>query len=72
MISRFVAPLLWYLPYYTHMADLQNDLLMNLMIEAKGVERSVEGFARRLLLANFAGIHTTALASVLSPSIIYS
>jgi len=72
MISRFVGPLLWYLPYYNYMADLQTDLLMGLMTEAKGVERSVEGFARRLLIANFAGVHTTALASVPSPSITYS
>ena len=33
------------------------------MSEAKGVERSVEGLARRLLLVNFAAIHTTSLAS---------
>jgi hypothetical protein len=64
--------MLWYLPYYNYMADLQNDLLMWLMTESKGVERSLEGFARRLLVANFAGIHTTALASAPSPSITYS
>ena len=51
------------------MADLQNDLLMWLMTDAKGVERSIGGWARRLLVANFAGIHTTALASTPSPSI---
>ena len=45
------------------MSDLQNDLLMWLMSEAKGVERSVEGLARRLLLVNFAAIHSTSLAS---------
>ena len=39
----------------------QNDVLMWLMKEAKGVERSVEGLARRLLLVNFASIHTTSL-----------
>ena len=33
------------------------------MNEAKGVERSVEGVARRLLVLNFASIHTTSLAS---------
>ena len=48
------------------MGDLQNDLLMWLMSEAKGVERSVEGVARRLLLVNFAAIHSTSLASVAS------
>ena len=50
------------------MGDLQNDLLMWLMSEAKGVERSVEGVARRLLLVNFTGIHSTSLASVDVPS----
>jgi hypothetical protein len=33
------------------------------MSEAKGVERSLGGVARRLLLVNFAGIHATSLAS---------
>jgi hypothetical protein len=46
------------------MADSQNDMLMWLMSEAKGVERSLEGVARRLLVLNFAGIHTTSLASI--------
>jgi len=41
--------------------DPPNDLLMWLMNEAKGVERSLEGLARRLLFVNFASIHTTAL-----------
>ena len=45
------------------MADSQNDMLMWLMNEAKGVERSLEGWARRLLLVNVIGIHSTALAS---------
>jgi len=56
------------------MADLQNDMLMWLMSEAKGVERSIEGWARRLLLANFVAIHTTSSASVdiLSPLFIQS
>jgi hypothetical protein len=50
-------------------ADPQNDMLMWLMSEAKGVERSVEGVARRLLAINFASIHTTSLAShgIISP-----
>ena len=34
---------------------------MWLMSEAKGVEKSLEGLARRLLLVNFAAIHTTSL-----------
>jgi hypothetical protein len=67
MISRFVTPCIWYLSDYT--ADSQNDMLMWLMSEAKGVERSVEGVARRLLSVNFASIHTTSLASdaIISP-----
>ena len=36
---------------------------MWLMSEAKGVEKSVDGLARRLLLVNFAAIHSTSLAS---------
>jgi hypothetical protein len=45
------------------MLDPQNDMLMWLMSEAKGVERSLEGVARRLLMVNFASIHTTSSAS---------
>jgi hypothetical protein len=47
-------------PSVVHEVDKQNDMLMWLMKEAKGVERSVEGLARRLLLVNFASIHSTA------------
>ncbi|KAF8491194.1 cytochrome P450 [Russula emetica] len=50
------------------MDDSQNDMLMWLMSEAKGVERSLEGVARRLLLINFASIHATSLASHGIPS----
>ena len=46
-----------------YVADLQNDMLMWLMSEAKGVERSLEGLARRLLVVNLGAIHTTSLAS---------
>ena len=44
-------------------AEKQNDMLMWLMSEAKGVERSLEGFARRLLVINFAGLFSTSLVS---------
>ena len=44
-------------------ARVQNDMLMWLISEAKGVERSLEGIARRLLLVNFAAVHTTSLVS---------
>ena len=46
--------------FVVHEVDEQNDMLMWLMREAKGVERSLEGLARRLLLINFAAIHTTS------------
>ncbi|KAH9992079.1 cytochrome P450 [Russula vinacea] len=42
--------------------DKPNDMLMWLMSEAKGVERSPEGLARRLLATNLAAIHPTSLA----------
>ena len=38
-------------------------MLMWLMSEAKGVERSPERLARRLIEINFASIHTTSLVS---------
>jgi hypothetical protein len=41
--------------------DKPNDMLMWLMSEAKGVERSLKGVARRMLHVNFASIHTTSL-----------
>ena len=43
----------------------QNDMLMWLMSEAKGVERSLEGVARRLLAVNFAAVHTTSQVSAM-------
>ena len=62
MTSRFVGSLYpSVLSHYTD--DPQNDMLMWLMSEAKGVERSVEGVARRLLVVNFASIHSTSLVS---------
>jgi len=57
---------IWNPPH--HLAESQNDALMWLMSEAKGVERSVEGLARRLLFFNLAGIHTTYLVSGNIPS----
>jgi hypothetical protein len=48
--------------------DKPNDLLMWLMSEAKGVERSVEGLARRLLTINIAAISLTSVASDVIPS----
>ena len=38
---------------------VQNDMLMWLMDEAKGVEKSLAGLARRLLVINFVAIHST-------------
>jgi hypothetical protein len=43
--------------------EVQNDMLMWLMSQAKGVERSLDGIARRLLVVNFAAIHTTSNVS---------
>ncbi|KAH8976597.1 cytochrome P450 [Lactarius hatsudake] len=40
--------------------DGPNDMLMWLMNESKGVEKSLEGVARRMLGVNFASIHTTS------------
>ncbi|KAN0130729.1 Cytochrome P450 [Lactarius tabidus] len=42
--------------------DKPNDMLMWLMSDAKGVERCLEGFARRLLMVNFAAIFTSSLS----------
>ncbi|KAF8270428.1 cytochrome P450 [Lactarius quietus] len=42
--------------------DKPNDMLMWLMSEAKGAERSLEGFAVRMLAVNFAAIFTTSFA----------
>jgi hypothetical protein len=66
IINRFVRHCIWNLPHC--LAESQNDALMWLMSEAKGVERSVEGLARRLLLFNLASIHNTYLASDNIPS----
>ncbi|KAH9959807.1 cytochrome P450 [Russula dissimulans] len=43
-----------------HAMETQDDMLMWLMSEAKGVERSLEGLARRMLLLNFASIRATS------------
>lgn len=47
----------------------QNDMLMWLMYEAKGVEKSLEGLARRLLMVNISAIHTTSLVRAINPSL---
>ncbi|KAI0272056.1 cytochrome P450 [Russula aff. rugulosa BPL654] len=41
--------------------DELRDMLMWLMSDAKGVERSLEGWSRRLLGLDFASIHTTTI-----------
>jgi hypothetical protein len=65
-VCQTVYYCIWSLTH--HLAGSQDDALMWLMNEAKGVERSVEGLARRLLLFNFASIHTTYLVSGSIPS----
>ena len=47
----------------------QNDMLMWLMYEAKGAEKSLEGLARRLLMVNIVTIHSTYLVRTVNPSI---
>ena len=47
--------------FVIHEVRKQDDMLMWLMSEAKGVERSLEGLARRLLLVNLAAIQSTSL-----------
>ena len=71
-INRFVGLCIWHPRDY--MVDSQNDLLMWFMNEAKGVERSVEGLARRLLVTNFVSIHTTSMVNddIPSPSMMAS
>ncbi len=56
------------------MADPQNDMLMWLMSETQKVNMFVEGLARRMLLTNFAAIHSTSSASdgILSPHMVQS
>ena len=49
-----------------HTMGPQDDMLMWLMSEAKGVERSLDGLARRLLVVSFSGVHSTALVSVVT------
>ncbi|KAI0292771.1 cytochrome P450 [Russula brevipes] len=46
--------------YILLIGDAQNDMLMWLMSEAKGIEKSLDGVARRMLTVNFAAIHTTS------------
>jgi hypothetical protein len=51
-----------------HATRVQNDMLMMLMKEAKGVERSLEGLARRLIAVNFSSIFTTSLVGSITSS----
>jgi hypothetical protein len=68
MISRYVGYRTGHFSRY--ILESQNDMLMWLMEEAKGVERSLEGLARRLLTVNFAGIHSTSLVTNISSSLL--
>jgi hypothetical protein len=45
---------------FVHEIEIQNDMLMWLMSEAKGVEKSLDGLARRMVFMNLPSIHTTS------------
>jgi hypothetical protein len=51
--NRFVRPLSYLVFHYIADFDLQIDMLMWLMSEAKGVERSFEGLAPAIALSQF-------------------
>ena len=57
-------PVLFDLVFVIHVMGAQSDMLMWLMGEAKGVERSLEGWTRRLLNLDFTSVETTSLVSV--------
>jgi hypothetical protein len=60
-MSPYTVPSL----FFVYAKSAQNDVLMWLMSEAKGVEKSLEGLTRRMLLVNFVSFHTTANVSCL-------
>ena len=62
MTSRFVTLFSRY-PVSHYITDPQNDMLMWLMSDAQRVDMSIESLARRILLTNFAAIHSTSSAS---------
>ncbi len=63
MTNRFVNAFRLMLIFSLYYTEVQNDMLMWLMSEAKGVERSLAGLARRMLVTSFAAIHTTSTVS---------
>ena len=50
--------------YVIYTMGAQSDMLMWLMNEAKGVERSLEGWTRRLLNVHFTSVQTTTIVSL--------
>jgi hypothetical protein len=67
MTLRCVSPICSNLSLYydiIHTMGVQSDMLMWLMSEAKGVEKSLEGWARRLLNVDFTSVQTTSLVSL--------
>ena len=52
--------------HQTH-TRFQNDMLMWLMEEAQGDERSTRNLALRILTVNFAAIHTSSMVCLLTP-----
>jgi len=69
MTLQFVDPFLCGIIVIYRIMGAQNDMLMWLLYEAKGVEKSPEGLARRLLMVNLAAIHTTSLVRAINPSL---
>jgi hypothetical protein len=64
MMLRCVSPFVRICDYVIHTMGAQSDMLMWLMIEAEGVERSLEGWTRRLLNLDFTSVQTTSLVSL--------
>jgi hypothetical protein len=67
MTLRCVSPSCRFLTLYydiIHTMGAQSDMLMWLISEIKGVERSLEGWARRLFNLDFTSVQTTSLVSL--------
>jgi hypothetical protein len=61
MLQSVFASFSWNRRYSSQVT--QNDMIMWLMSEAKGVEKSVDALARRFLLVNLSAVQPTSLVS---------